>query len=122
MKSRQWLLIVAGVVVLAAGAIFFFLNQSNAPGFSGTGSTGSATVATSDLMVPGPLGDKTLGDPKAPNVVIEYASMTCSHCQRFNAQVFKPFKAKYVDTGKVYYIFREFPLDPLAKSASALAR
>ncbi len=122
MKSRQWLLIVAGVIVIVAGVIFYFLNRSNAPGLSGTASTGSATVATADLMVPGPLGDKALGDPKAPNTVIEYASMTCSHCQRFNAEVFKPFKAKYIDTGKVYYIFREFPLDPLAKSASALAR
>jgi protein-disulfide isomerase len=122
MKSRQLLLIVAGAIVIVAGAIFFYLNQSNGPGFSGTGSTGSATVPRADLMVAGPLGDKTLGDPKAPNTVIEYASMTCSHCQRFNATVFKPFKAKYIDTGKVYYIFREFPLDPLAKSASALAR
>jgi protein-disulfide isomerase len=54
--------------------------------------------------------------------VIEYASMTCSHCQRFHADVYKPFKEKYIDTGKVYFIFREFPLDPLALAASALAR
>ena len=122
MKSRQWLLLAAGAIVITAGAIFFFLNRSDAPALSGTASTGAATVSTTDLMEAGPLGDKALGDPKAPNVVVEYASMTCSHCQRFNAEVFKPFKAKYIDTGKVYYIFREFPLDPLAKSASALAR
>jgi protein-disulfide isomerase len=74
------------------------------------------------LAVAGQLGDKTLGDPKAPVTVIEYASMTCSHCARFATTVFKPFKEKYVDSGKVYYIFREFPLDPLAAAAFALAR
>jgi protein-disulfide isomerase len=122
MKSRQWLLIAAGAIVIVAGAIFYFLNRSDTPALSGTASTGASTVSTTDLMVAGPLGDKALGDPKAPNVVIEYASMTCSHCARFENTVFAPFKAKYIDTGKVYYIFREFPLDPLAKSASALAR
>ena len=47
-------------------------------------------------------------------MVIEYASMTCTHCQRFATDVFPEFKKKYIDTGKVYFIFREFPLDPLA--------
>ena len=73
-------------------------------------------------MVAGPLGEMALGDPKAPNVVIEYASMTCPHCQRFHAEVYRPFKEKYIDTGKVYFIFREFPLDPLATAAIMLAR
>jgi protein-disulfide isomerase len=77
---------------------------------------------TNALAVAGQLGDKSLGDPKAPVTVIEYASMTCSHCARFATTVFKPFKAKYIDTGKVHYIFREFPLDPLAAAAFALAR
>jgi protein-disulfide isomerase len=74
------------------------------------------------LAVAGQLGDKVLGDPKAPVTVIEYASMTCTHCARFATTVFKPFKEKYVDTGKVRFIFREFPLDPLAGAAFALAR
>jgi protein-disulfide isomerase len=77
---------------------------------------------TNALAVAGQLGDKSLGDLKAPVTVIEYASMTCSHCARFATTVFKPFKEKYVDTGKVHYIFREFPLDPLAAAAFALAR
>jgi protein-disulfide isomerase len=55
-------------------------------------------------------------------VVIEYASMTCTHCQRFHSTVYPEFKKKYVDTGKVYFILREFPLDPLATSAFMLAR
>jgi protein-disulfide isomerase len=113
------LLVLAAAVVVAAAAIFFFLNRAQDELPQAT--TAEAAVQTSDLMQPGPLGDMTLGDPKAPNVVIEYASMTCSHCQRFNAEVFKPFKAKYIDTGKVYYIFRDFPLDPVATSAIMVA-
>ncbi len=77
---------------------------------------------TNAVMVAGPLGDKTLGDPKAPVTVVEYASMTCSHCARFQTTVFKPFKEKYIDTGKVFFIFREYPLDPLAAAAFAIAR
>ena len=73
-------------------------------------------------MMAGPLGEMALGDPKAPNTVIEYASMTCPHCQRFHRDVYPAFKTKYIDTGKVYFIFREYPLDPLATSAIMLAR
>jgi protein-disulfide isomerase len=75
-----------------------------------------------ELMAPGPLPDHVLGNEKAPITVVEYASMTCSHCARFNNEVFPSFKKKYIDTGKVRYILREFPLDPLAASAFALAR
>jgi protein-disulfide isomerase len=73
-------------------------------------------------MVAGPLGEMTLGDPKAPNVMIEYVSMTCPHCQRFQTEVFPKIKAQYIDTGKIYYILREYPLDPLARAAIVVAR
>jgi protein-disulfide isomerase len=124
MKSRQMLLGLAVVVVIAAAAIFFFLSRDETTlpqTAAAVAQAPAASASSSELMQPGPLGDMTLGDPKAPNVVIEYASLTCTHCQRFNAEVFKPFKAKYIDTGKVYYIFRDFPLDPLATSAVMLA-
>jgi protein-disulfide isomerase len=84
--------------------------------------TQASPTAGGDLMTPGPLGERALGDPKAPVTIIEYASMTCSHCQRFHAQTYGHIKEKYIDTGKVYFIFREFPLDPLALAAIALAR
>jgi protein-disulfide isomerase len=73
-------------------------------------------------MVAGPLGDKALGDPNAKVTVIEYASMTCPHCAHFHETTFTPFKEKYVDTGKVRFIFREFPFDPVATAAFMLAR
>jgi protein-disulfide isomerase len=79
-------------------------------------------VDVTALMMPGPLGDMTLGDPNAPVTVIEYASMTCPHCQRFHAETYPTLKAKYIDTGKVYFVLREFPLDPLAFAAIMTAR
>jgi protein-disulfide isomerase len=51
--------------------------------------------------------DMTLGDPKAPVTMVEYASVACPHCAAFNNTVWPEFKAKYVDTGKVYYVSRE---------------
>ena len=82
------------------------------------------------VLVPGALaadvsyaaGEMALGDKAAPVKVIEYASMTCPHCAHFAKDTFDDFKAKYIDTGKVYFIFREFPLDRLAFQASKVAR
>lgn len=76
----------------------------------------------SELMVAGPLGDVALGSPDAKVTVIEYASLTCSHCATFHERTLPAFKAKYVDTGKVRFILRDFPLDPLAVAGTMLAR
>ncbi len=124
-NSRQILVLVAAVVVVAAGAIFFITRggQSNVDlGAGGNGSGAPAGPTKAELMTAGPLGDMTEGDPKAPNTVIEYASMTCSHCANFHNTVYRDFKKQYIDTGKVFYIFREYPLDPLATSAAMLVR
>ncbi len=75
-----------------------------------------------ELMKPGPLAEESQGQADAPVTMIEYASMTCSHCANFDSQVYPALKSKYIDTGKVRYIMREFPLDPLAKAGFMLAR
>ena len=62
--------------------------------------------------------DMTLGNAKAKVTVIEYASASCPHCARFNNNVFPAFKAKYVDTGKVHYVFREFLTQPVEIAAA----
>jgi protein-disulfide isomerase len=62
--------------------------------------------------------DMTMGSLRAPVTVIEYASTSCPHCARFNNEVFPAFKAKYVDTGKVRYVFREFLTDPVEVAAA----
>jgi protein-disulfide isomerase len=78
--------------------------------------------STAELMQPGPLGDMTLGDEKAPVTIIEYASMTCPHCADFHEHTYPELKKRYIDTGKVRFIFREFPLDKLAAAGFMLAR
>ena len=75
-----------------------------------------------ELMRPGPLPDLVLGKADAPVTVIEYASMTCPHCANFHKTTYQALKTKYIDTGKVRFIFREFPLDELAVAGSMLAR
>jgi protein-disulfide isomerase len=68
---------------------------------------------------PDPNADIGMGDPKAKVTVIEYASMSCPHCARFNNGIFPAFKAKYIDTGRVHYILREFLTQPVEVSAAA---
>jgi protein-disulfide isomerase len=75
-----------------------------------------------ELMRPGPLPDLTLGKADAPVTIIEYASMTCPHCAAFHKVTYPALKTKYIETGKVRFIFREFPLDEVALAASMLAR
>ena len=74
------------------------------------------------LLEPGPLPEKVFGSETAPVTVIEYASLTCHHCMNFHKNTWPAFKAKYVDTGRVRFIMREFPLDPLAAAGFMLAR
>lgn len=93
--------------------------------FALTGPDGLAfaqSASTEELLQPGPLGDKVQGKADAPVTIVEYASMTCSHCADFHVKTYPALKSRYIDTGKVRYVFREFPLDPLAAGAAMLAR
>ena len=62
--------------------------------------------------------DMSLGNPNAKVTVIEYASASCPHCARFNNDVFPAFKAKYIDTNKIHYVFREFLTPPQEVAAA----
>jgi protein-disulfide isomerase len=79
-------------------------------------------VSPQDLAVPGPLGDVAQGPADAKVTIIEYASLTCSHCAAFHKDTYPVLKQRYVDTGQVRFILREFPLDPLATAGFMLAR
>jgi len=109
---------------IGTGAIAF-IGIGAAVGFSVADSNHpvlAQSAMQAELMKPGPLGDMSLGDEKAPVTIIEYASMTCPHCANFHETTYPELKKKYIDTGKVRFIFREFPLDQLAAAAFMLAR
>jgi len=75
-----------------------------------------------DVAKPVSLPDMALGPANAPVTITEFASMTCPHCAAFNDTVFPKIKSEYIDTGKIRYVFREFPLDIKAAAGSMLAR
>ena len=86
------------------------------------GKKGPAEVPVEELMKKTDLADLALGPADAKVTVVEYGSMTCGHCAHFATKVFPDIKKKYIDTNKVRFVFREFPLDNLAAAASMLAR
>jgi protein-disulfide isomerase len=73
---------------------------------------------------PGPEGfhEFVMGNAKAPVTVIEYVSLTCPHCAHFHTETFPQVKKAYVDTGKVRFLVRDFPLDSLAMAGAVVAR
>ena len=84
--------------------------------------TDAMAQSAADVAKPVSLPDMALGPEDASVTITEYASMTCPHCAAFNATVFPKIKSEYIDTGKVRYVFREFPLDIKAAAGSMLAR
>lgn len=114
LTKRQMLLMTGATGIVAAGT-FIGLNPLTAP-------TPALAEDLSDLMEPGPLPEKIVGDLEAPVTIIEYASMTCPHCRTFHKEIFPEIKKKYIDTGMAKLYFREFPFDPASAAAFMLAR
>jgi protein-disulfide isomerase len=79
-------------------------------------------VDMAEVLKPGALPDMVLGEANAPVTIVEYMSTTCPHCATFHNNTFDAIKTKYVDSGKVRFIVREFPFDPRAAAAFMLAR
>jgi len=80
------------------------------------------SFSAADLHAAPKIGDKTLGPDDAKVIVVEYASATCPHCAAFHTSVFKELKTEFIDTGKIRFISREFPLDDLALAGFMVAR
>ena len=110
----------AAVLVLVLGVLaYLFIGSGGDAG--GPGRAGD-TALERELLVAGPLGDMTKGDPEAPVTVIEYASLTCNHCANFSVNTLPHLVENYVESGEVYYVLREFPYDPVATAGFMLAR
>jgi len=89
---------------------------------SGAKLTAGPDGDVAELMKPTDLADFSAGPADAKVTIVEYASLTCPHCAKFHKEIYPGLKAKYIDTGKVRFIFRDFPLNPRAFGGSMLAR
>ena len=126
---RSWRLLVANS--LKAGGIFLLAAAARAPLLRLMTAAAAQTAPpkdaarllneVADLLRPRPR-TSVLGSDKAPVTIVEYASMTCPHCAHFSETTFKELKRRYIDTGKVLFILREFPLDRLGAAGFMLAR
>ena len=96
--------------------VFFLAVALTAAGlFPGPATQASAASAPADL-------EMALGHKDAPVTIIEYASLSCPHCAKFHEETLPKLREKYIDTGKVRLVFREFPLERTAFLASIIAR
>ena len=107
---------------LAVAAIFSAAALSaNGPFAATTAPEPDRTVDMATVLKPGSLPELAMGDSSGVPVV-EYGSLTCPHCATFSREVIPELKKDYIDTGKVRFIFREFPRNPLDVAAFVLAR
>jgi protein-disulfide isomerase len=116
--TRRELLTTGAVLALGAAAI----TTGVLPPLTTLAFAADTNPSPEDLAHAGPGGDIMIGSDKAPVTVIEYASMTCPHCAHFEETTLPELKKRYIDTGKVRYVMREFPLDALAAAGFMLAR
>ena len=105
---------------LRLSIVFTFLFVCTAAALPGAAMAQSAIAAA--VAKPVSLPDIAIGPENAPVTITEFSSMTCPHCAAFGQNVFPMLRSKYIDTGKVRFVFREFPLDIKAAAASILAR
>jgi protein-disulfide isomerase len=113
-SPRNLWIVLGLVVLLGAGAAWYLMGSGSGSPDIASGGSGPGYVLTAH--------DRTLGNPNAPVVVIEYAAPSCPICAAFNERTFPLLKQNYIDTGKVYYVFRLFPLRPDDGMAEKIAR
>ncbi|MFA7456932.1 MAG: DsbA family protein [Micavibrio sp.] len=140
--NARIIVLIAIILAVAALAAYFFLGKTSGPlpqtevtdealledeaampaEESGDASGADAAQGPSSFDLAAAVAPRALGNPDAPIKIIEYASMTCSHCGHFHTNVFPALKSRYIDTGKVFFEFREFPLNDPALKATITAR
>ena len=102
------------------------LGDTNTEGTETVESEVNAGVVTekgaNTIDVEAALSERGIGNPDAPVVIKEFASLTCGHCGDFHRNVYKELKETYIDTGEVYLIMVDFPLNGPAVHGSMVAR
>lgn len=124
-SNRTAVMLMVAIVAVGLGvALWLTSGSGGSPATEAQAQKAGAKgeIAEAELMKAGPLPENMLGNTNAKVTIVEYASMTCPHCAAFHATVYPELKKKYVETGKVRFVFREFPLDARAGAASMLAR
>jgi protein-disulfide isomerase len=95
---------------------------SNATGPTSSGREVIAQPTVADIMAPSPLPEMSWGSPSAPVTIVQYMSLTCPHCRHFHETVYPELKRRFIDTGKVRYILREFPIGKTSGNATIALR
>jgi protein-disulfide isomerase len=139
MRGKSWVaattklvMALALVPLLAAcGGITQFPSVPSLAAFSSETTETAAQTSTSamhkaaspaGLEQPGPLGDKSIGKADAPVTIIQYVSLTCPNCAKFQTGVLPKLKKAYIDKGKVRLILREYPIGQVAVAAALAVR
>jgi protein-disulfide isomerase len=112
MSRKTWIILAVVVALLGGGGAWYFLGGSN-------DNAAAAAQASADPITG---HDMTMGNPAAKVVFIEYAAPMCPHCAHFNNDILPDIKKAYIDTGKVFYVFRVFPIGAPDGVAEKLAR
>ena len=117
-----WILVCGVIVViLILGGVYMTTRPGGAPIAPAQAQTPPAAPADVPAGLQPADKDHVLGNKDAPITIVEYASMTCSHCAAFHNEILPQLKTKYIDTGKVKLVYRDFPLDRVAAQAAQLA-
>jgi protein-disulfide isomerase len=111
MSHKSWIILAVVVALVAGGGGWYFLGGSS-----------DSAAAAAQARDPITEHDMTMGNPKAKVVFIEYAAPMCPHCAHFNNDIMPEIKKTYIDTGKVFYVFRVYPIGAPDGVAEKLAR
>ena len=133
-QNNKIIIAVAALAILLGAGVFFSRADRNTGPATELVEDGGALSATAQavaaaansgkgaLGTPNPLGEIVLGKADAPVTIVEYASLTCSHCGQFHRETLPKVKADYIDKGLVKIYFRPFPFDPYATAGAMLAQ
>lgn len=132
-KKEGLIWILVGLALVVLGTAFYMsmpkddfadvdAAYSEAEGPVGVDGPEGSSLLAQGIDVESAKRDRILGNPSAPIKISEHASLTCSHCGHFHKTTFAEFKKNYIDTGKAYLVFTDFPLNAPALHASMVAR